>query len=94
MICCAKPKDNDYDSYGDDIPIQPYRESKDLYGQRKDYYQGSNNPGYNRSEIENGDQGYTLYRGRGAGTEPGYLNPYQGRTDHYTGPPTGYDNRR
>ena len=84
VICCANRKDNDYDSYSDDIPIHPYRDTKD--------YQSSTNPGYSRSDIEHrhDDQGYTLYRGRGGGTEPGY----PGRTDHYAGPPKGYDSRR
>ena len=84
MICCAKRKDNDYDSYSDDMPIHPYRDTKD--------YNASTNPGYNRSELEHhsGDPGYTLYRGRGGGSDAGY----QGKIDYYTGPPKGYDSRR
>ena len=108
MACCKSRNDNDYDSWSEEIPIQPYRENKDLYGQRNEYFQDSPNTSrkqsaptaYGRSETEyrgyNGNEGsgYTLYRGRGGGTEPGFTNSYEGRTDFYTGPPNGYDGRR
>lgn len=108
VICCRNRKDDDIDSYSEEIPIQPYRNSKDLYGERNEYFQASPKSrrepsapnGYGSSTIEHrggtGDQGkgYTLYRGRGGGTEPGFSESYAGRTDYYTGPPNGYDSRR
>ncbi|KAL4229132.1 Tetraspanin 1 [Mactra antiquata] len=77
VICCQERKDDYYKDYNDDdIPIQPYRESRDQFGQH--------NPTYTEEHKYGPRSPTAQYNDR---IRP---EPYQGRTDQYTGPPDGY----
>ena len=100
VACCKTKHGDDTDSWNEEMPIHPYRENKDLYGHRNEFFQDSppttRKPTAPTAPTAYGSQtpDYKLYRGRGGGTEPGFSTSYEGRTELYRGPPNGYDRRR
>ncbi|WAR06588.1 TSN3-like protein [Mya arenaria] len=100
VICCQRRREKLDDSYDskDDIPIQPYRrELPDPHGH--------NNPGYHGAgsypDLHREPGGYgareTGFPQDNLDEQPrgrGHSQPYQGRTDLYTGPPEAYGGDR